>query len=414
MRASRGGRGRGSHGRSADQRTAPGGSPGKQHTPPPPAPQALPPEAEQELTKEQAVAAEERRREQEAEQMMLMSQATSQYVSQQRAVDREEEAQGGARFVRSTPSSEMESLCSHMARALEFGLTRSEQLRMPAHLLETVYGREAVSQRQPRPSSSPASPKKSASSATENVDSLASRQETITSSAPSPPSHPAKLHTSELMEPALEVSSASSNSDSGSRYSQPVSAAAAMTTTTQSLNLNRTASVQEKADDAVDALLSMNNEAEDVDGEVDALLVGDAPSTDYAPLPPNSVVAAGTSSSVDAVDGNDFHGEFSIAESSASELVTTTDTHDDDEEERTMDTSTNSVLPKAAGQRTGGAAELLWTAAASPPHYMEPTVSSVLKAHEMPPKSPPSGDSMERWLDDLLANGENGDEDDAA
>jgi len=413
MRANRGGRGReGGRGNGGaddhQQQRHPGqaarsaAASRRQHTTTPP-PQALPPEAEQELTKEQAAAAKERRREQEAEQMMLMSQATSQYVSQQRSVVRDEDEQGGAHFVHSTPSSEMESLCSNMARALEFGLTRSEQLRMPAHLVETVYGREAAQRRRPpsaaTSSSSPTSSKKSTSNATEKMDVLAARREAVASPAPS---HHTTLHVTESMEPVLEVSSASSTFDNGNVFSHPVAAAVAgrTKTTTHHLNSNA-ASVEVKTDD-------MNKEA-DEDAEVGALMAEETSSTHYAPHPLNAATNTSAdnanTSSVDAVDGNGLHGELNSAVNS--ELTTTTYTYEDDE---TIETS-NSVLPNAARHTT--AAGELRAAAASPPHYMEPTVSSVLKTQELSPKSPPSGDSMEQWLDDLLASGDTGDEDDA-
>lgn len=439
-----------------------------------------------ELVRLHSLEAEERR-EQEAEQILFLSQATSRYVSQLRSTSTNTSSTTGLSGGEyKPPTQETERLCSRMARALELGLSRSEQFRIPAHLLETVYGPAArqhqrsksptaaaesasvaplstkVSSTQKSPPRAPASPStpvasrrqgpcpeiplgpQSAAATTTTTrlvsapfsagnhpmpknapaslvpnamgrdrggtddttpldsDSLASarRREKVSSPVSG---HASPLHVTESMEPVLEISTFDSNS---SVASDPTIVTPSHHTTTDDL------------DDAVDALLFVEDDGEaqddnEEDEQLDGLLSEGAAVQHPSSMGGTATTSSSPFGSVVDLDDDGESQTMELKQPASSDLSYSTYTQEDDS--ATMATSNSWSKTNWGGTTVASPRPLVsprahhpvaTTPPLSPPHYMVPTVSSVLKAHELSPRLVPPSDSMEQWLDDILAEEE--------
>lgn len=134
-----GGRGRGDGGTQNNQHR-------RQHSSDPPAHEAANTQQQQQQQDEEEdrkndghvkLQASQERKNKEAEQLLMLDSATSVYASQIPLPYVNDEPH----FVSLPSTSETQKLCSRMAKSLET-LPRSQRLRLPQHLVETVYGRD--------------------------------------------------------------------------------------------------------------------------------------------------------------------------------------------------------------------------------------------------------------------------------
>jgi len=371
MRAGRG-RGAGRHDAAADADGRRGGQRlrQQQHQPPP---QPLPPDEEEndnmmavdaegesndheQLMRRMQKAAKdgERKKDQEAEQLLLLSQATSQWASAQQVPIASGEQRHSFLGAQQEPSlSETEALCSRMGKALELGLSLSERLRLPPHLVETVYGPD----------------RRKKENGARSIKSVPESSNVI-------------------------ISNPKQSNDNGNEQ-----------------------------DDAVDALLSVpssnNDETTENGNAVDALLL---------PTKETGVVDDSTKTLIEGLRSELGSSSFPTSEAASYEGY-------DEDEDATRKVATSfkstTMTPRGPPQQhhgvhsppTSPSSSHHPKGASSPAHYMEPTVSSVLKVSSPKPSNHKhvtndgtnhntnhataaySGDdgTIEQWLDDVLA-----------